>query len=84
MELIKEDKVSMCISLIILVILIGLICHSCVEAIVETVENDEQEARRKIFVEQTYQRPAAYRQASPTQAEMDHLHHILLVMEVNR
>jgi hypothetical protein len=66
----------------VLILLIGLICISCVDAVVKTVENEEQEARRRVFVEQSYQRPAAFRKASPTQEEMEHLHGMLRVMEV--
>ena len=35
-------------------------------------------------IEKTYRKPAAFRKASPTQAEMDHLHGLMQVMEVMR
>ena len=84
-ELKKLDRwFSTAISIMVLILLIGLICISCVDAVVKTVENEEQEARKRVFVEQTYTKPAAFRKASPTQAEMEHLHGLLAVMEVNR
>lgn len=79
----KEDKLSVFISLVILVMLIGLITHSCVDAIVTDAENEEQ-YKRPIYVEQTYKRPAAYRMASPTMRQMDHLDALLTVQEVSK
>jgi len=37
-----------------------------------------------VYVERTFQRPAAYRLASPTFEQMDHLHHILVIQQVQR
>ena len=79
----KEDKLSVFISLVILVMLIGLITHSCVDAVVKEAENEEQ-YKRPIYVEQTYERPAAYRMASPTMRQMDHLDALLTVQEVSK
>jgi hypothetical protein len=82
-ELKKMDRwFTTAISVVVLILVIGLMCASCVDAVVRTAESDEQEARRRVFVEQSYQRPAAFRKASPTQEEMEHLHGMLRVMEV--
>lgn len=77
----KEDKLSVFISLVILVMLIGLITHSCVDAVVKEAENEEQ-YKRPIYVEQTYKRPAAFRKAYPTMEEMEHVEALLTVQEV--
>lgn len=79
MELITESKTSIILSLVILVTLIGLICHSCVDAIVKTVETEEDQ---RIFRADT-ERPKAFRKASPTPEQMDKYHDIMRVMEVN-
>lgn len=79
MELITESKTSIILSLVILVTLIGLICHSCVDAIVKTVETEEEQ---RIFRADT-ERPKAFRKASPTPEQMDKYHDIMRVMEVN-
>ena len=79
MDEIRDDKVSICISLIILIILIGYISHSCVDAIVKTVESEEEQ---RIFRADT-ERPKAFRKASPTPEQMDKYHDIMRVMEVN-
>lgn len=64
--------------LITLVLTIGVICHSCVDAIVQTVETEEEQ---RIF-RADYSRPAAYRLASPTSDQMESLHGLMRVMEV--
>lgn len=79
MELITESKTSIILSLVILVILIGLICHSCVDTIVKTVETEEEQ---RIFRADT-ERPKAFRKASPTPEQMDKYHDLMRVMEVN-
>lgn len=64
----------------VLVTLIGFISTSCVDAIVKTVENEEEQRIYKV----DYARPAAYRKASPTPDQMEKYHDLLTVMEVNR
>lgn len=76
------DRTSAILSLLLLVGMIGLLCHACVDAVVKTAENEE-EYKRPIYVEQSYERPAAYRVATPTMRQMDHLHGLLSVMAVN-
>ena len=66
--------------LAVLVALIGFISTSCVDAIVRTVETQEEQLIFKV----DYSRPAAYRMASPTPEQMEHYHGLLTVMEVNR
>ena len=77
------DKVSLLLSGFMLMLLIAVVCHSCVEAVVKTVENEE-EFKRPVYVEQSYRQPAAFRKASPTMNEMDHLEALLTVQEVAR
>jgi len=79
-----ESRYSLLVTGTLFLALMGVVMHSCVDAIVQTAEMDEQEARKRIFVEQTYQRPAAFRKASPTSDQMDNYHGLLRVMEVNR
>lgn len=78
MELITESKTSIILSLVILVTLIGLICHSCVDAIVKTVETEEEQRIFRVEKET----PKAYRMTSPTPEQMDKYHDLLTVMEV--
>lgn len=79
------DGMSATLAVVMLVVLIGLVCHSCVDAVVKTVEAEEEISRKKVWtVEQTYIRPAAYRLAAPDQDQMDHLHALLMVMEVRQ
>lgn len=80
MDEIRDDKVNVTISIIILIILMGLICHSCVDAIVRTVETEEEQ---RIFRADT-ERPKAFRKASPTPEQMEHYHGLLQIMEVQR
>ena len=79
-----ESRYAFLVSCIVLMALIGLIMHACVDAAVRTVENDEQEARKRIFASETYQRPAAYRLASPTYEQMEARHHVIKLQEVRR
>ena len=78
MELIKDSKINICISVVILIILIGLLCHSCVDAIVKTVETEEEQRIFRVEKET----PKAYRMTSPTPEQMDKYHDLLTVMEV--
>lgn len=64
--------------------IIWLMAASCVDGVVKQSELDEETAKRRTYVEQTYKNPAAYRLQSPTQAEMDHVHGLLAVQEVMR
>lgn len=75
---------SVSVSIVVMVILIGVLMHSCVDAVVETTEQEEEISRRRTYATETYVKPAAYRLQSPTQEEMDHLHHILALQEVRR
>lgn len=86
---IREDKrtvkwLSHLCAIVVMAILIGITMHSCVEAVVMEAELREQYEPPPVYVHQTYKRPAAYRMASPTMAEMEHLHGMLRVMEVRR
>lgn len=47
-----------------------LLLHSCADAVVRTADIQEQ------FYSMPYSKPAAFRKASPTLAEMEHLEHI--------
>lgn len=67
-----------------LVVLIGIMASSCVSGIVREVERQEEYEPRPRWASQTYSKPAAYRLSSPQQHEMDHLHGLMTVMEVNR
>lgn len=67
-------------ALVVLVLLIGIVCTQCVDAIVKTVENEEEQRIYKA----DYARPAAFRKASPTPEQMEAYHGLLTVMEVNR
>lgn len=63
-----------------LVIVIGVICTSCVDAIVKTVETEEEQ---RIFRVDT-DRPKAFRMSSPTPEQMEAYHGLMRVMEVRR
>lgn len=78
------DGVSWLIPGIIFAGLIGLMMGSCVDGVVREAERQEEHEPPPVYVQQTYTRPAAYRLASPTMAEMEHLHGMLRVMEVRR
>ena len=84
MDEIRDDKVSVCISLIILIILIGYISHSCVDAIVKTVESEDEQRifRAKTYVPDGAEAPKAFRMASPTPEQMEHYHDLMKIMEV--
>ena len=62
----------------VLVALIGFISTSCVDAIVKTVENEEEQRIYKV----EYALPAAYRKASPTPEQMEKYHDLMRIMEV--
>lgn len=62
------------------ILLVWLLCQTCVDGIVKTVENDEEQQRK--WVAQGYKRPLAYRLQSPTEDQMDSLHGLMRVLEV--
>jgi uncharacterized membrane protein len=66
------------IVLLIVVVMFG--CHSCVEAIVKTVETEEEQ---RIFRPDT-ERPKAFRMSSPTPEQMDKYHELMVIQEVRR
>lgn len=70
------------LTILALVLLIWTVCYVGIGAVVKTTENQEKYYGKPAVA--TFQKPAAYRLSSPTQAEMDHLHHILQVMEVKK
>lgn len=76
----QVNIISAFCSLAVLVVIIGFITTSCVDAIVKTVENEEEQRIYKA----DYARPAAFRKASPTPEQMEAYHGLLTVMEVNR
>lgn len=76
----QANIISTFCALGVLVALIGFISTSCVDAIVRTVESEEEQRIYKV----DYARPAAYRKASPTPEQMEAYHGLLTVMEVNR
>ena len=78
----QSNAIATAFYLFCLISVIGMMCWSCVDGIVKTVENEEQESRRRIYASETYVRPAAWRLASPTSEQMDHLHHVRQVAEV--
>lgn len=80
----QSNAIATAFYLLALIVTIGAMCWLFVDGIVKTVENEEQEARRRIYASDTYQRPAAYRLQSPTDDQMDHLHHIQQIAEVAR
>lgn len=61
-----------------LVIIIGVICTSCVDAIVKTVETEEDQ---RIY---RADHPKAYRMQSPTPEQMEAYHHLMQIQEVRR
>lgn len=71
-------------SVIGLAVLIWLLAVSCVDGVVKESERQEEHEPRPRWASETYHKPAAYRLQSPTQPEMDHLHHILALQEVRR
>jgi hypothetical protein len=77
------------LTILALVLLIWTVCYVGIGAVVKTTENQEKYYGKPDMVPLapaalTYKKPAAYRLSSPTQAEMDHLHHMLQVMEVKK
>lgn len=78
----ESNAIATAFYLLALIVTIGAMCWSCVDGVVRTVENEETESRRRIYASETYHRPAAYRLQSPTDDQMDHLHHIQKVAEV--
>ena len=78
------DRVSVCISVATLVGIIWTMLIFFADAVVQTAENEEKYNKKTWTVEQTYSKPAAFRLASPTETQMDHLHDLLRVAEVNR
>jgi len=72
------DKKNSIFAAVIIVMLMGLLAHSCVDAIVRTVESEEEQRIYKV----DYDKPAAYRMSSPTPEQMDKYHDLLRVMEV--
>lgn len=66
-------------SVIGLAVLIWLMAVSCVDGVVREAERREQYEPRPRWASQTYKKPAAYRLSSPTQAEMDHVEHLIVV-----
>lgn len=78
------DGVCYLLSGLLLAGLIGTTMHGCVEAVVMEAELREQYEPPPVYVQQTYQRPAAYRLQYPTADQMDHLDGMLRVMEVRR
>jgi hypothetical protein len=75
-----SDRTTNIISVIILVLLVWLICWMFVDAIVRTVETEEEQ---RIYRADTV-RPKAFRMSSPTPEQMEHYHDLLRVMEVMR
>ncbi len=77
-----EERSNMIIAAIVLVALIGLLCHSCVEAVVKTADNQEKYYGKPVTA--TYDRPAAFRLSSPAPEQMEAYHGLLRVLEVLR
>jgi hypothetical protein len=67
-----------------LALLIWMITASCVDGVIREAERQEEYEPRPVYASQTYQRPAAFHKATPTQQEMDHLHHLMVIQEVRR
>lgn len=61
-----------------LVMTIGVITTSCIDAIVKTVETEEEQRIYKV------DHPKAYRMQSPTPDQMEAYHHLMQVQEVRR
>lgn len=68
-------------SVVTLAAVIWAMAASCVAGVVKTVEIEEEQVR---VWTATLSRPAAYRLASPTPEQMDHLHGIQKIQEVRR
>jgi hypothetical protein len=66
------NALAVAASVFALAVLIWLVCVMAVDAVVKTAEMEEEKA--KTWLAETYQRPLAYRLASPAAAEMDSLH----------
>ena len=76
------DRTSAVLSLVVLVGLIGLVCYSCVDAVVTSAEIQERFYSAPVAA--TFERPSAFRLASPTPDQMDHLHHVQQIAQVRR
>ena len=77
-----DRRFSLAISLVVLVLLIGLICISCVDAVVATAEIEDEKS--KTWLAETYQRPLAYRLASPTVEQMERTEALLTLQPLVR
>ena len=81
---VKSDRfsnlVATSVSLIALVVLIWLVVLMATDAMVKTVAIQEQYYGKPV----TYDRPAAFRLATPTPEQMDHLHHVQQIAQVRR
>jgi hypothetical protein len=63
-----------------LALVVGAMVTICVDAIVKTVETEEEQ---RIFRPDT-KRPKAYRMSSPTPEQMDKYHELMVIQEVRR
>ena len=66
----------------ILTLFMGLLFFFGVEAWFQEAQNQERYYSKPVTV--TYEKPAAYRLQSPTQEQMDKLHDLQRIEEVNR
>jgi len=75
-----SDRTTNIIAVIMLVLLVWLACWFFVDAIVRTVETEEEQ---RIYRADT-ERPKAFRKASPTPEQMDAYHDLMRIQEVRR
>ena len=80
----EVNRLATFASVLGLAVLIWLMAVSCVDGVVKEAERQEKYEPRPRWASETYRKPAAYRLSSPTENEMDHLHHLMAVQEVRR
>jgi hypothetical protein len=73
---------STVVSVVALIGLAWLVCMMATDAVVKTAEIQVEHYGKPVAA--TYQRPAAYRLATPTWDEMTHLEHVRQIAQVRR
>lgn len=77
-EIRNSNPIATCAALLALVVTIWVICTCFVNAIVKTVETEEEQ---RIF---KADHPKAYRMQSPKPDQMEAYHHLMQIQEVRR
>ena len=82
----RDDRLvrlmSTSVAVVSLVVLVWLVFMMAADAVVKSAEIQEQFYGKPVAG--TYDRPAAYRLATPTADQMDHLHHVRQIAQVRR